>query len=880
MHYNVDFELTSLIFVLFIFACSCLFYPIQSRQNKLFRSMALVLILTEFVDIVTALMINYSVKVPVGLNMFANSLYFAGGAVLCYMFSAYTDSYFISTNGRPLLQKTKIVVLILIEACVIVNMFTGILFYFDENGQYTHGSLYYLVYAGIFFSIVVAMISTIANFKIISKSMKVFICLFFLVFLTPTLLQMLFFPDTLLVIFGASLGLLVNFFFLESPDYAKLTDTLDELNDAQAKLEQNNVQLQKEKSRADEASKAKSVFLANMSHEIRTPINAVLGMDTMILREAKDEQILKYARDIQSAGRNLLSLVNDILDFTKIESGKMEPVFVDYEFVGMIDNVENMIRPRMEMKGLEFEVKVDETISSCFMGDDFRVTQILTNLLTNAVKYTPKGKVVLSVEKMEQKQENQSSDTPLLTETLLFSVADTGIGIKEEDIDKLTDEFVRIDQTKNRHIEGTGLGINIVVSLLKMLDSKLEVESTYGEGSIFSFRLEQQVTDSHPIGDVREQIEKTVLAEEYTVPFCAPDARLLIVDDNAMNRNVFLGLVKELKCIVDEAESGMRCLELVQENKYDIIFMDHMMPIMDGVETLHHMKEFGEYLNTETPVVVLTANAVIGARKEYLQEGFAEYLTKPVNADSLEKLIGKMIPENKKMIVDEKPKTIAGEKVKETTAKEEQFGWPSVDGVDFESALNKLKKPQVLMQAIQGFSKMAKMELNALTDFYNQLSSDDGILNDFRIKVHSMKSTAAMIGANHVSGLAKYLEYAAKEADLDTIHRLMPVFSKEWMKLRAAIDEAFGYGNSGEEKTANADGMQVLEKSELKECLSILTAAMDVLDVDRADAVMEELNKYHFDEEQQALLEQLGAHVINMDKYACMEVVDKWTKLL
>lgn len=874
MQYNVDFELTSLIFVLFIFACSCMFYPIQSDRNKLFRSMSLVLILTELVDIVTALMINYSVSVPLWLNMFMNSLYFAGGAVLCYMFSAYTDSYFLSTNGRTLLQKTKVGVLVFVESCVVLNLFTGILFYFDENGQYTHGPLYYMVYAGVFFSILVAVISTIANFKVINKSMKIFIGLFFMVFLTPTILQMVFFQNTLLVIFGASLGLLVNFFFLESPDYAKLTDALDELNNAQVRLEQNNIQLQKEKNRADEASKAKSVFLANMSHEIRTPINAVLGMDTMILREAKDEQIRKYARDIQSAGRNLLSLVNDILDFTKIESGKMEPIFADYEFVQMIDDLENMIRPRMEMKGLEFEVNVDETISSRFYGDDFRITQILTNLLTNAVKYTPKGKVVMEVKKIGQGQ-NGLVDAPVLTETLLFSIADTGIGIKEEDIDKLTDEFVRIDQTKNRNIEGTGLGINIVVSLLKMLGSKLDVKSTYGEGSVFSFYLEQQVTNSDPIGNIKDRIESTQIMEEYSVPFCAPEARLLIVDDNAMNRNVFLGLVRELQCVVDEAESGMRCLELVQENKYDLIFMDHMMPIMDGVETLHHMRELGDYLNADTPVVVLTANAVMGARKEYLKEGFVEYLTKPVNADSLEKLIGHMIPENKKISVSDS----AFGAVDTKKATEEIIDWPVLDGVDFESALNKLKKQQVLMQAIQGFSKMAKMELDLLCKLYQELP-DEAALNDYRIKVHSMKSTAAMIGANHVSGLAKYLEYAAKEADLDTIHQLMPTFSKEWLKLQKAVDEAFGYGAASDENQSNSDGKPVLEKQELKQCLSILAAAMDVLDVDSADVVMEELNKYHYQEAEQLLLEQLAAHVINMDKYGCMEVIDKWTKLL
>lgn len=875
MQYNVDFEITSLIFVLFIFIFSCIYYPIKSKRNQLFRIMALVLVLTELVDIITALMINYSAAVPKSINIVANSLYFAGGTILCYMFGAYTDLYFIAENGRPLFRKTKQVVLVFIEICIIVNMFNGMLFYFDENKQYVHGPGYYMLYGGTFFFIFVSMLSTALNFKIMTSTHRTFMCLFFVVFLTPTILQMLVYTDTLLVLSGASLGLLFNFFFLETPDYVKLSETLNELNAVQEKLEQNNEQLMKEKERADQASRAKTVFLANMSHEIRTPINAVLGMDTMILREAKDEQILRYAHDIQNAGRNLLSLINDILDFTKIESGKMEPIYADYEFAQVIEDIEKMIRPRTEMKGLEFEIDVDERIASRFWGDDFRLKQILTNLLTNAVKYTPKGKIILAVEKVEpEAEEGQNTaarSNNRATETLRFSVSDTGIGVKTEDIEKLTDIFVRVDESKNRNIEGTGLGINIVVRILEMYGSKLEVQSTYGEGSVFSFLFKQEITCGEPIGKLENRMGKTQIIEEYAALFCAPDAKLLVVDDNAMNRNVFLGLVKELQCEVDEAESGMRCLELVQEKKYDLIFMDHLMPIMDGVETLHQMKALDDYPNADTPVVILTANAVIGARKEYLAEGFDEYLTKPVNADDLEKLIGHLLPADKKRNL---VKTV--EKIPE---KDEDIELPMMDGVDFAGALLKLQKKKILMQAITGFSKTAKVELNTLSELYEKLREEPGAIEDFRIKVHAMKSTAALIGANHVSGLAKYVEYAAKENDLDTIQSLMPVLAKEWIKLKDAIDQAFGLEEPNE-AAADAEEKAILDGAELKQCLGFLTEAMDSLDVDRADAIMEELNQYQYDEKQHKLLEQLAAFVINLDKRSCQLTIEEWLALL
>jgi len=619
--------------------------------------------------------------------------------------------------------------------------------------------------------------------------------------------------------------------------------------------------IKKEKESAVLENTAKSQFLANMSHEIRTPINAVLGMNTMILRESKDENIRKYANDIQSAGKSLLSVINDILDFSKIESGKMTLTYADYEFAAMMNDVVNMIKPKAEDRSLAFELLVDETIPSVYIGDDVRIKQILINLLTNAVKYTPEGTVTLTVTGKGRDEDGSA--------LLHFSVKDTGIGIKPEDISKLTEEFVRIEESRNRKIEGTGLGINISGSLLHLMGSKLEVQSVYGEGSDFSFTLKQMVLNANPIGNIWEKMQQEVVEEEYVVDFCIPDGKLLVVDDNDMNRSVFKNLLKEMNCQIDDVDCGEKCLEMVQKTKYDIIFMDHMMPGMDGIETFRQMKEMGDYLNADTPVVILTANAISGARGGYMAEGFREYLTKPIDGKQLEKTIGKLMPKKKKKpSVKSEPLTV------EKPALEE---FPVIDGVDWQSAYAKLEDVGYLKQASEIFVAMAENDLETLLEMYGKLSEEGADFSELRIKVHSMKSNAATIGANHVAGLAKYIEYAAKENDLNTIQALMPVFSREWTKLREAVAQGLGIPiSTGENQTLG----ETLSKEELLEYLDMLAEAMETMDIDRADAVMEELAEHPYESTQRELLEQLKPQVMNMDPEASGAIIDEWKKQL
>ncbi|MBQ7677538.1 MAG: response regulator, partial [Lachnospiraceae bacterium] len=382
------------------------------------------------------------------------------------------------------------------------------------------------------------------------------------------------------------------------------------------------------------ASRAKSRFLAQMSHEIRTPINAVLGMNEMILREAADPDILEYASNIDAAGNTLLSLINSILDFSKIEDGKMEIIPVQYDTASFIYDLVNSIIQRADAKGLALDVKVDENLPRAMIGDDVRFSQIIMNLLTNAVKYTPKGTVTFTI-RMEEKKAD--------TVRLFVSVKDTGMGIKKEDLGKLYESFERLDEIKNHNIEGTGLGISIVTSLLELMGSRLEVESTYGEGSRFWFTVEQQIADDTPIGDYEKRLKESRRGREEDQLICAPGARVLLVDDNEMNLKVAKNLLKLCGIEPDMVLSGQQTIEAMQKKTYDIVFLDHMMPGMDGVETLAGLlKE--DLVPKETTMIALTANAVVGARERYLAAGFADYLSNPIEVKELEEKLKEYLP--------------------------------------------------------------------------------------------------------------------------------------------------------------------------------------------------------------------------------------------
>lgn len=388
---------------------------------------------------------------------------------------------------------------------------------------------------------------------------------------------------------------------------------------------------------AQKADQAKSVFLAQMSHEIRTPINTMLGMNELILRETRNEVIRSYALSIKNAGNTLLRLINDILDLSKLNDQKLEIVPAEYNVSSLINDVCNIISERVRKKGLEFTTEIDSQLPNRLFGDDNRIRQVIVNLLTNAVKYTEAGTVKLTVKQLERDADRVK---------LLISVEDTGIGIRPEDIKKLFAPFERAEEIHNRNIEGSGLGIPISNSILHQMNSQLQVESSYRNGSRFWFELSQIIIDDKPIGDYEKRHRESM---ENLVSQCrvyAPTAKVLVVDDNEMNLKVAVGLMVRNGIDADAVKSGRECLEAVKKEYYDIIFIDLMMPDMDGKETLNALKK-SHLLPEDTVVVMITANITDGARESYMACGFADYISKPIEVDKLEDLLIKHLPKEK-----------------------------------------------------------------------------------------------------------------------------------------------------------------------------------------------------------------------------------------
>lgn len=412
------------------------------------------------------------------------------------------------------------------------------------------------------------------------------------------------------------------------------------LNDTQAvsymrQIEKINDNLETAIKDANAANIAKSNFLASMSHEIRTPINAVLGLNSIILRDTKEDMTREYSEDINSAGKSLLALINDILDFSKIEAGKMNLVPIEYYVSGLINDCQSMMYGKVRDKGLEFSVECDENVPTSLYGDEVRIRQVIINLLNNAVKYTEKGSVALRVSH-HKKSEKRTE--------LIIKVIDTGMGISETNQKHLFESFTRFDEARNRNVEGTGLGLTLVKKFVDMMGGTIDIESELEKGSTFTVTIPQPIVDETPVGKNISNPAKS--SDAYKMDELSEvSGKILVVDDVKVNLKVFVHLLSKSKLTIDTAESGEEAIEKTVIKKYDVIYMDHMMPGMDGVEALHRIKDDPENVNRETPVVVLTANAIAGMKEQYLGEGFDEYLSKPINfaplKDSILRYIGK-----------------------------------------------------------------------------------------------------------------------------------------------------------------------------------------------------------------------------------------------
>lgn len=571
--------------------------------------------------------------------------------------------------------------------------------------------------------------------------------------------------------------------------------TLRQMDDAARLLEA--------KEEADRANAAKSEFLANMSHEIRTPINALLGMNEMVMREAaraqrlsaQDEQAIRAALqsiascadDIQHAGRNLLSIVNDILDVSKVEAGKTDITEAPYSLSSLLNDTVNLVFFAARDKDLQFVMDVDQTLPDGLLGDGAHVRQVLTNILNNAIKYTDRGSIGLKVHGTVEGEARPGS-TLLLT----MEVSDTGRGIKPEDMDKLFSKFQRLDMVHNSTIEGTGLGLAISQGLVAMMGGTIRVSSEYGVGSTFTIELPQTIVSCESIGDFQARFERGVAqAAVYQESFRAPNARILVVDDARMNLKVAVGLLRETELQIDTAISGMQALELTGKNAYHLILMDSRMPEMDGIQTLRRVRSQQGGLNQKTPIICLTADALMGSRERYLSEGFADYLSKPIDSRLLEKTLMRHLPA--KLVIPVQREGSAAQAAagrSEATVSAEapvpsEFAPLQQVGID----------PAVGLFYCQGDEALYRSLLAEYAHGFEQKAQDmerfraAGDWHNLAILVHAVKSSSKTIGAQGLSELAAIMEQAADGGDQRGVERDFPGLMQRYRETAAAITQ-------------------------------------------------------------------------------------------
>lgn len=584
------------------------------------------------------------------------------------------------------------------------------------------------------------------------------------------------------------------------------------------------------------ANEAKSQFLSNMSHEIRTPINAVLGFDEMIIRETRERGTLKYATDIKTAGETLLQLINDILDLSRIESGRLEIEDRKFDLSEMLNGLISMADVQASNKGLQLMTHINPDIPSFLRGDEMRVRQCAMNILSNAVKYTEEGTVTLNVDYL-----TIDSHTIELT----IQVTDTGIGIKKEDLERIFTPYERLEEGLERHIQGTGLGLDIVRRILEKMGSRLEVRSIYDEGSTFFFTLRIPVEGWEPLGDVFKRYEETKLEmNRYHESFQAPDARILVIDDTNMNLMVIRGLLKRTRIQIDTADSGREALQMICREQYDMIFIDHKMPGMDGIETLHAMDALEGSLNKDTIKVALTANAISGAREEYIGVGFDDYLSKPINMDKLEKMLIHYIP--KDLIVMEGDEGYVAfveeganyQDVEQTGEEEVDLSeFDDLQGIDIKVALKNCDQVDILREALYEFYVTIEKKSEDIQRF-----ADNKDYRNYTIAVHALKGNARLVGAGKLSSDAAYLEQCGNEENEVVIMEETPKlleFYRSYLEKLAPI---------GKRDTINEENLQDISESEFLGALRDMRELVGVFDYDNALSIMRMLEQYRIPE--------------------------------
>lgn len=784
----------------------------KNRVNTVFSVLLITSLIHLIFDMITVYTVHHIGSISPKLNHFSHQVFLGTLLFMFYMVYIYLIELINSESNLIIDIKKRTAFPFFLSATGVI--FLPLHYVQTEHGNYSKGPASLVIYTSIaIYALLILNLLVKYHDKLSFKKIKAIVIALMCELITA--IYQLVFPYSLVSPLGILLLNLGFYMTVENPD-AVLVE-----------------QLKAETARADAANNAKTQFLASISHEIRTPINAVLGMNEMILRESREKEVVSYASEVKRAAKSLLNIINDLLDITKIEAGKLTVIPVEYSLASLINDIRTMFELKAAEKRLKFKIEIIGGLPSTVIGDDVRVKQVLINILNNAIKYTENGSVTLTVSAPQ-------------AGSISFCIKDTGIGIKPEDIEKLYTPFQRVDEKRNRNIEGTGLGLSITMQLLELMNSRIDVQSVYGEGSTFSFVLPQPTANATPLNTAVLFSAEPVSEKQYKVSHQAPDAKLLIVDDSEMNRRVISGLLKETKIQIFESESGEDCLKKTADCHFDLILMDHMMPGMDGIETLRAMRSRENDPCRTTPVVIVTANAVVGAKEAYLEAGFDDFLSKPIDPHKLEKMVFAKLDST--LITDAPADSVSTEQPPEREL-------PVIEGIDWSWANIHFPSQSFLLDTVKLFVSRIKPEADALTRCFEQIDGNDSF-ESYRTQVHSMKTSASTLGIVPLAGLAATLENAARAENSAVISTLHPVFIEKWLNYAAPLKQLI----------PTVDSLSAAEHSDtVFEILDAVRAAAAEMDVDALDELSAKLDGFSFEEPQAASIEELKTDIINFN---------------
>ncbi|MBQ8147473.1 MAG: response regulator [Lachnospiraceae bacterium] len=802
-----------------------LFFSAKREKTKLHQIFSTYLIISMVhlvLDATTVCTVNHLEEIPMFINDIVHKCFIGTMVVLFYLIYRYVVALVEEEIGEEI--KLSVISPVIMIITLIGTIFLPIRYMETELGNYSYGLAAYMTYISIAIYLIMVIRVMIKYWKQVHPKRKLVITLAMSIEVGVSLYQAVS-PLALLSGMGIMLIGLSFYLLMENPDI-RLVD-----------------QIKKEKQKAEDANAAKSIFLSQMSHEIRTPMNSIVGMTDVLLRTDLDEEQQEYLSNIKISGNALVTMINDILDISKIEAGKMELTETIYDLHMELDNIRMIIRNRIGEKPIELLYDIDSEIPRILYGDGIRIRQVVINLLNNAVKFTDVGSVQLSLKRVSQTEEYVE---------ILVSIKDTGIGIKEEDLGKLFGAYEQLDRKRNAGKEGSGLGLSISSQIIELMGGKLQVRSEYGTGSEFYFTIRQGVV-----------AEEDYPVEEAEPEYIAPGARILVVDDDYMNRVVVAKLLEPLELQLEVVDSAKKAIELIQKTEYNIVFMDHMMPVMDGVEATSIIRELdGEYFG-KVPIVALTANAMKEAEQLFMDVGMNDILIKPIEVKKMNQMIRKWLPEELIQV-----KTVADNQAPKTKNLEMQktpFSNKSAE-IDMEEGLKYSGTEALFYELLGDFYVLIDTKTNKI-----RKCMEDNLIKDYTIEVHALKNSARLIGASELSKQFEHLEMLGKQEDVEAIKNCTEEVLEFFQSYKEVLKP---YGKQLMQNKNDAS----LE--EMTECLMAIHEGIEGFDLDTADAAMGQLETIKLPEECDSLMEELRVYMADVAMEDILLVTEKMMKVL